>query len=379
MNTSGQQAVAARQGARGPGIKGHCAARLHCRDPAFARRLRILSGGEPCGIGPVFQRGERTVGRTVADRHGTARSGGCLGRHQLGLHPALGQARACIPSLRLNLGGNGVDGVIAFCRRIIARIGGIEPVHIRQEHQHICPDRGRNLGGQPVIVAKADLVRGHGVIFVHNRQGAKADQLAKGRARVQITAAVAAVLQRHQHLRGGDAVRCHGFLIGAGEPDLTHGGGGLRLFQRQIGGGQMQHLAPQRDGAGGHQHHLHPCPFEPGHVLRQPCEPIGAECACVSVHQQGRPDLDDEATGCRQGCHGSASCTGLWRSRSSSIWPRRVRRTSVTPSRATPDISMTGPPLAASSSARFSVRSSSSSASILFNTVTRGFSARSPP
>ena len=55
-------------------------------------------------------------------------------------------------------------------RRIAARIGGVEAVDVGQQHQQVGADHLRHAGGQPVVVAVADLLGGHGVVLVDHRR-----------------------------------------------------------------------------------------------------------------------------------------------------------------------------------------------------------------
>ena len=132
-----------------------------------------------------------------------------------------------------------ISGVIAVTRSSrraagsSARVGGVEPVDVGEQHQHVGAGHARHLRRQPVVVAVADLVGGHGVVLVDDRHHAEVEQRAEGAARVQVAPAVLAVLERHQHLRGGDAVRREHRLVGLGEADLADRGGGLALLQRQ--------------------------------------------------------------------------------------------------------------------------------------------------
>ena len=52
------------------------------------------------------------------------------------------------------------------------RIGGVQAVDIREQHQAIGARHLRHARGQPVVVAVANLGGRHGVVFVDDRDGA---------------------------------------------------------------------------------------------------------------------------------------------------------------------------------------------------------------
>ena len=133
---------------------------------------------------------------------------------------------------------------------ILARIGGVEPVDIGQQHQHV---GARHLGdarGQPVVVAKADLGGGDRVVLVDDRHRAKLQQLRKGGARVEVAAALLGVVRGQQDLCDRDAVMGQRLLVGVGEPDLPSGGGGLLFLEPQPPSGEAEMAAADRDRPG---------------------------------------------------------------------------------------------------------------------------------
>ena len=95
----------------------------------------------------------------------------------------------------------------------LAGVGGVEPVDIAEQHQHVGTDHLGDTGGEPVVVAKADFGGGDRVIFVDHRHGAERQQLREGGARVEVSAALLGVFGGQQDLRDGDAVPRQRLLI----------------------------------------------------------------------------------------------------------------------------------------------------------------------
>ena len=189
-----------------------------------------------------------------------------------------------------------IDDVKAPGGRIFLGVGGVEAIDIGQQDQLIGPHRHRDLCGQAIIVAKSDLVGGHGVVFIHDGNDTQRQKRCQRGARVQIAAAVFGIFQRHQHLRGLEAVGHQDFLVGAGQADLADRRRCLRLFQRQGSIGQAQHPAPQRDRARGHQNDIGAAGMGGGHILGQTAQPVAAQ-ARHPVDQQRRADLDHQPPG----------------------------------------------------------------------------------
>ena len=91
-------------------------------------------------------------------------------------------------------------------RRVAARIGGVEPVDVGQQHQHVGLHHLGDARGQAVVVAEADLGGGDGVVLVDHRDAAERQQRVQRGAGVEVAAAVLGVVQRQQQLRRGQAL-----------------------------------------------------------------------------------------------------------------------------------------------------------------------------
>ena len=132
----------------------------------------------------------------------------------------------------------------------------VEPVDVGEQHQAVGAHHAGDAGGEPVVVAVADLAGGHRVVLVDDRDGAVREQGGDGLARVEIAPPLLGVAERQQDLRRREAVRLEPGLVGAGERDLADGRRSLRLLQLERPGGKPEHVAPQRNGARGDQDHL---------------------------------------------------------------------------------------------------------------------------
>jgi hypothetical protein len=93
------------------------------------------------------------------------------------------------------------------------------------------------------------------------------------------------VLQRQQHLRGGDAMGRQRLLIGLGEPDLADRRSGLALLQRQGAALEAKRAAAERDGAGGDDQRLDAGFREVADVGGEAGQPVSAQPAGL----MGRP------------------------------------------------------------------------------------------
>ena len=204
---------------------------------------------EPRPVRASRQRLQRPQHRAFHDRHRTAARHSGLCRQQFRLHPTLGQTGNRRTGHRFNRRSDRLHQIKALRCRILFRVGRIEPIHIRQQDQLIRSHRHRDLRRQTVIVAKADFIGGHGVVFVDDRHHAQPKQGLQRGAAVQIAPAILGILQRHQNLTGGDAVRRQHLFIGPREADLPDRRRRLRLFQRQHAVAQPQHFAPQSNRA----------------------------------------------------------------------------------------------------------------------------------
>ena len=113
----------------------------------------------------------------------------------------------------------------------MAWIGIVKAVDIREQHEKVRAHHHGDAGGEPVIVAEADLVGGDRVVLVDHRHRAEPEQGRDRAARVEIAPACFGILMGEQDLRHRHLVAAEHGLIGVGEADLAARGRRLHLFE----------------------------------------------------------------------------------------------------------------------------------------------------
>ena len=113
------------------------------------------------------------------------------------------------------------------------RVGAVEPVDVREQHQAVGRGHLRHARRQAVVVAVADLGGRHRVVLVDDRQRAERQQRLEGGARIQVAAALLAVLERQQHLRHRHVVPLEQLLVRVRQADLADGRRRLALLEAQ--------------------------------------------------------------------------------------------------------------------------------------------------
>ena len=78
-------------------------------------------------------------------------------------------------------------------------------VHVGQEYHNLRAQHGRHQRCDHVVVAEADLIDSHRVVFVDDRQHAAIRQRGQRVADIQISRAVLEVIARQQHLGNAHA------------------------------------------------------------------------------------------------------------------------------------------------------------------------------
>ena len=229
--------------------------------------------GEPGGRGD--QRGDRGVG------------GDGRGVH-LGAHPARADRATGAAEVRLQPRCGRHEGDPAGPRA--GRRPVVQPVHVGEQHQRARPDQVRHEGREPVVVAEADLVGGHGVVLVDHRHRAQADEAGQRGSGVQVVVAPDQVVQVEQHLphhqvvpgeRGGPARH---------QPPLADAGRGLQAGEVRRAPRHPEQGQTGGDGPRGHHH-------QPA-VLPQ--RPTGGEPVDETVHG---PLVDPGRRGQAGGAH----------------------------------------------------------------------------
>ena len=85
---------------------------------------------------------------------------------ELRLHAARAEFAARAAGQPLDLRREPLDDGDELRRGIAARVGREQTVDVRKQDEEVCPDRPGDDGGQRVVVANAQLLRGDGVVFV---------------------------------------------------------------------------------------------------------------------------------------------------------------------------------------------------------------------
>lgn len=162
---------------------------------------------------------------------GTAGGGGDAGGLDLGDHAAGAHARfpgAADGDARQVLGAGdlGDPGGAGGAGRSV-----VEAVDVGEEDQQVGVDEVGDEGGEPVVVAEADLVGGDGVVLVDDGDGAHLQELVQGAVGVAVVTAAAGVVGGEEHLADADAVAREGGGVAGHEEALSDAGGGLLAGQ----------------------------------------------------------------------------------------------------------------------------------------------------
>lgn len=135
-------------------------------------------------------------------------------------------------------------------------------------------------GGEPVVVAEADLVRGDGVVLVDDREGAHGEEFVEGAGGVAVVGAAAHVVGGEQHLSDADAVPGEGGGVARHEEALSHAGGGLLPGQVLGAAAQSERGESGGDGAGGDEDDLFLAPAAAlGEDVDERVDPVGVQAA----------------------------------------------------------------------------------------------------
>ena len=159
---------------------------------------------------------------------------------------------------------------------VAPRVGREQAGRVGEQDEELRAHEMGDQGGQAVVVAEADLLVGHGVVLVDDRDHAQVRQVAQRPPRVQVLRAVHEVERCQQHLTGQDAVRLEAVLPHPHQAVLAHGGDGLE--HRGIRGplrAAVERVPPGRDGAGRDDDHGVPVGARRGQVPAQTGHRLG--------------------------------------------------------------------------------------------------------
>jgi hypothetical protein len=188
----------------------------------------------------------------------------------------------------LELGGV-VDLLDAPRRRIERRVGRVEPVGVRQQHEPLGAQQHGDLRGEEVVVAEGDLVGGGGVVLVDDRDGAPLEQAPQRLARVEVVGALAHVVKREQHLGGQAAALAQQLVVDVEQAALADGACRLEVGDRRRTGRQLHHPHPARDCAARDDDRTR----SPRDLVADRRQDLGAQLAVVGGGD-ARAELDDD-------------------------------------------------------------------------------------
>ena len=205
-------------------------------------------------------RGRQRVANHVAsvrrgDHRAHARPCSDLRCGELGGHTAAAPIRTRTTRERLEFG---VDHLHVLDERRLGvepRIGGEQPRSIGEQHQRVGPHELRHERRDAVVVAKADLVVGDGIVLVHDGDHVEFEKSLERGPGVQILRPNHEVERRQQHLPRDHAVPGERLVVGRHEQRLPHRRHRLQRagVARAAGGRQAERGQAGRDRGRRHQ------------------------------------------------------------------------------------------------------------------------------
>ena len=181
-----------------------------------------------------------------------------------------------------------------------ARVAVVQAVDVGEQHQRVRADDVRDERGEPVVVAHPDLVGGHRVVLVHDRQHLEPEQALQRALRVAVVRAADHVVGGEQHLADGLAVAGERPRVRLGEQELADRGRGLLGGEVARAADQPQRREPCRDRPRRDEHHLAARGAALGEGVDERVEPGRVEAA-GQRRERRRPHLHDDPPGGREG------------------------------------------------------------------------------
>ena len=194
---------------------------------------------------------------------------------------------------------------------------------VGEQHEHVGVDQVRHEGGEPVVVAVADLVVGDGVVLVDDGHDAEVEEAGQRLAGVEVLGALPEVVGGEEHLAGDEASVLEVGREALHEPGLADGGDGLEGADVGRAAGQPEGGQAGRDRARADEHDGVAGGSGVGDLVGELAEGGVVELAGLA-RDRGGPDLHDR--GHRRLGVGSSrysSSTGPTRTTSPSRAPAR--------------------------------------------------------
>ena len=178
-------------------------------------------------------------------------------------------------------------------RRVGARVGGVEAVHVREQHQQRGAEEVRHHRREVIVVAELDLGDRNRVVLVDDREGVVLEEGADRVADVQVAGAAVEVAGGEEDLRRVDAVRGEALLVELHERRLADRRARLEL--RQVGGALAEpELADAgADGPAGDEHAPPAGGADAVELLGERPDAVGVEPP-GGVGEDVGADLDDD-------------------------------------------------------------------------------------
>ena len=187
-----------------------------------------------------------------------------------------------------------VAGIHQHRKGVEAGVFLVQALLVCEQQQGIGIDQVGHQGGQRVVVAKADFIGDHGIVFVDDGHHTEAQQGGQRTAGVQVAIARGNVVVPQQHLCRNNIVTAKRGFIALNQRGLAHGRGRLQLVQA---GGTPRPAQPYQAGcdrAAGNQHHLCAALPQRRNLGNQAANHRRIQTAAI-VGQQRATHLDDPA------------------------------------------------------------------------------------
>ena len=170
----------------------------------------------------------------------------------------------------------------------------VEPVDVGQQDQQPRLEQQRDLGGEEVVVAEADLVGRGGVVLVDHRHHPPLDQPPQRLAGVEVVGPGGDVGSGQQHLGRAGPVARQAALVSAVEVALPDRRGGLQLVHRPRPHRQLHQPHPPRDRPRGDHHDPLPALLQGADLLADGIEHVGAQLTVIGGDDRGS-ELDHKS------------------------------------------------------------------------------------
>jgi len=129
---------------------------------------------------------------------------------------------------------------------------GVDAVHLCQQDEEARARQHGDLGRERIVVAEGDLVRGRGVVLVHDRHDAQLQQSLECVARVDVARPLGEVRRREEDLAGFEALRTQRGSPRRLQPRLTDRRRRLQPRRRVWTSRQAESRQPECDRSGRH-------------------------------------------------------------------------------------------------------------------------------